>query len=74
MEVTQFTAPPPIPNNTSPAWTWRNYIQVFHLLVSVMVLASFVGSWFGFSFGIWFNKRVGSDKAIRRQSFVDWVQ
>ena len=41
--MSQFTAPLP-PNNTSPAWTWQNYIQVFHLLVSAMVLASFVGS------------------------------
>ena len=44
--ISQFTAPSP-PNNTSPAWSWQNYIQVFHLLVSVLVLASFVGSWLG---------------------------
>ena len=79
--ISQFTAPPP-PNNTGLAWSWQNYIQIFHLLVSVMVLASFVGSWFGISFGFGFKKAVpvrGSslrdgDKAIRRQGAVDWVK
>jgi hypothetical protein len=35
----------------------RIYIQVFHLLVSVMVLASFVASWFAISFRFGFNKK-----------------
>jgi hypothetical protein len=80
--ISQFAAPPP--NNTSPVWSWQNYIQVFHLLVSVMVLASFVGSWFGISFGFGLIKkpvsvrgslRDGDNKAIRsRQGAVDWVK
>ena len=79
--ISQFTAPPP-PNNTSPAWTWQNYIQVFHLLVSALIPSSFVGSWFGISFGFGFKKKAGSvrgslrdgDKAIRRRGVVDWVR
>jgi hypothetical protein len=77
--ISQFAAPPP--SNTSPAWSWQNYIQIFHLLVSVVVLASFVGSWFGISFGFGFKKAVSArgslrdgDKAIRRQGTVDWVK
>ena len=77
--ISQFTAPPP--NNTSSAWSWQNCIQVFHLLVSVIVLASFVRSWFGISFGFGFKKAVSvrgslrdGDKAIRQQGAVDWVK
>ena len=79
--ISQFATPPPL-NTTSPAWTWQNYIQVFHLLVSVIVLASFVGSWLGISFGFGFNKNGVSvrgtlrdgDKPIRRRGAVDWIK
>ena len=74
--ISQFAAPPP--NNVTSVWSWQDYIQIFHLLVSVMVLASFVGSWFGISFGFGFKKAVsargsqqGSDKV---QGAVDWVK
>ena len=48
----------------------------------MLVLASFVGSWFGISFGFGFEKKAGSvrgslrdgDKAIRRRGVVDWVR
>jgi len=77
--ISQFAAPPP--NNMGPAWSWQSYIQIFHLLVSVIVLASFVGSWFGISFGFGFKKADSvrgplrdGDKTIRRQGAVDWVK
>ena len=48
----------------------------------MLVLASFVGSWLGISFGFGFKKKAGSvrgslrdgDKAFRRQGVVDWVR
>lgn len=30
---------------------WKEYVQFFHLFVSLLVLASFIWNWFGFSFG-----------------------
>ena len=63
--MSQFTVPLP-PNNTSPGWTWQNYIQVFHLLVPVLILASFVGSWFGIRFGFGFKKKAGSVRGSLR--------
>ena len=47
----------------------------------MIVLASFVGSWFGISFGFGLKKAVSvrgspwdGDKAIRRQGALDWVK
>ena len=61
-------------NNMSPAWSWQNYIPIFLLLViMVILLASFVGSWFGITFGSGLKKAVSvrgslwdGDKVIRR--------
>ena len=73
--ISQF-APPPS-HTMTPAWSWQDYVQIFHLLVSVMVLASFIGSWFGLSFGSGLKKAVsirGGDKTTRRQGAIDWVK
>ena len=45
----------------SPAWSWQNYIPIFLLLESVIMvilLASFVGSWFGITFQVGFGLTV----------------
>ena len=71
--VSQSAAPLP-PDNTSPAWTWH----ICYFLVSLMVLASFVGNWLGISFRFGLDKKVGyvrgslrdGDKAIRRRGAV----
>ena len=74
--ISQFTAPPA--HNVMPAWSWQKYIQIFHLLISVMVLASFVASWFGISFGSRLQKAgslwVGGKSKRRRQGAVDWIK
>jgi Helix-loop-helix DNA-binding domain len=73
--ISQFAAPSP--NNMGPVWSWQDYIQMFHLLVSVMVLASFVASWLGITFGFGPKKTVSirdGNKSIRRHGVVDWVK
>ncbi|KAF8804632.1 hypothetical protein BYT27DRAFT_7106313 [Phlegmacium glaucopus] len=77
--ISQFAAPPS--SNMTPAWSLQDYVQMFHLFVSVMVLASFVGSWFGISFGSGRKRMVSvhgslrsGDKALRRQGAIDWVK
>ena len=81
--ISQFTARP-LNNMVLLGGHGRIISKFFHLLVSVIVLvllASFVGSWFGISFGFGLKKAVsvrgslrGGDKAIRRQGAVDWVK
>ena len=41
-------------------WAWKEYAQVFHLLVTLLVLVSLIGNGFGFS--------VGVDKVIKARS------
>ncbi|KAF8970448.1 hypothetical protein BDZ97DRAFT_1914739 [Flammula alnicola] len=64
--ISQFVAP----DASTPAagWAWKDYIQLFHLLVSVLVLASFIGNWLGIGFGFGFGKVVarGRSMSIRR--------
>ena len=55
----------------SSAWSWQNCIQIFYLLVSMIVFANFVRSWFGISVR---GSLQDGDKAIRRQGAVDWVK
>lgn len=72
--ISQFTAPPA--DNMAAAWSWQDYIQMFHLLVSVMVLGSFFANWFGITFGFGLKRTIfirDGDKAIRRQA-VNWVK
>ena len=73
--ISQFTTPSP--HNTTPVWSWQDCVQILHLLVSVMVLASFVGSWFGISFGFKLKKVVSlrdGDEAVRHHGAIDWVK
>jgi len=44
--VSQFVAP------TSAAWAWKEYVQLFHLIVSLLILGSFVANWLGLSVGV----------------------
>lgn len=69
----------PSANNIAPTWSWRDYAQMFHLLVSMMVLVSFVGGCFGVSFGFGLKKTISvrgylRDKVIHRQGVIDWVK
>ncbi|CAA7270264.1 unnamed protein product [Cyclocybe aegerita] len=48
--VAQFVSPSPVAMHPT-GWAWKEYVQLFHLLVSLCVLASFVASWIGFTFG-----------------------
>ncbi|KAG6810565.1 hypothetical protein H0H92_011321 [Tricholoma furcatifolium] len=41
----------PLPTESSGAWSFGYYVQVFHLLVSILVLLSFLSNWAGFKFG-----------------------
>ncbi|PPQ88539.1 hypothetical protein CVT25_009919 [Psilocybe cyanescens] len=38
--------PEPKASGVTP-WAWKEYVQIVHLVVSLLVLASFVGSWLG---------------------------
>ncbi|KAF9566552.1 hypothetical protein CPC08DRAFT_682424 [Agrocybe pediades] len=62
--VSQFVAPAP---STPPSWTWKEYVQIFHLAVSVLVLATFVGSWLGLNFGT--GKTVARGRRMSVQFF-----
>jgi hypothetical protein len=46
--VSQFVPPPSV----APVSPWKEYVQLFHLAVSFLVLASFMGNWLGFRFGV----------------------
>jgi len=62
--ISQLVAPvPPVPTG----WTWKEYVQIFHLFVSILVLASFIGSWLGLSFGI--GQTIARGRSISVQSF-----
>ncbi|KDR68370.1 hypothetical protein GALMADRAFT_146330 [Galerina marginata CBS 339.88] len=66
--VAQFVAPAG-PGPSSPAagwlgqgqghWHWQEWVQLFHLAVSVLVLASFVCSWLGVGVGLDFGRVFG---------------
>ncbi|KAF5383267.1 hypothetical protein D9615_005063 [Tricholomella constricta] len=64
----------------SDGWGLSKYIQMFHLLVSVVVLLSFVSSWIGFSFNFGKSQRSGSvlNLAVRgrreKRAAIDWVR
>ncbi|PPQ72387.1 hypothetical protein CVT26_006747, partial [Gymnopilus dilepis] len=55
--VHQFTPPPPSHSNAAQgvagggAWSWTEYMQFFHLFVSVLVLLGLVASWMGVDVG-----------------------
>ena len=81
--ISQFAAPsslPVVPG--ADAWGWKEYVQMFHLFVSIVVLASFVLSWAGITLGIGRTTRsrsvsftppnVGA-KRRRKDDVVDWV-
>ncbi|KAF8067742.1 hypothetical protein FPV67DRAFT_1493297 [Lyophyllum atratum] len=61
-------------------WGVSEYMQMFHLLVSVVVLLSFVSSWAGFSFTLGKSLRSGSvlnfARGTRREKRTksDWVR
>ena len=59
--ISQFV-PPPSPAVVAP-WAWKEYAQVFHLLVTLLVLVSLIGNWLGFSF-----LGLGVDKGIKARS------
>ena len=51
--ISQFAAPSSLPVvSGADAWGWKEYVHMFHLFVSIVVLASFVLSWAGITFGI----------------------
>ncbi|TFK41466.1 hypothetical protein BDQ12DRAFT_733008 [Crucibulum laeve] len=74
--VSQFPSATPVP---SVGWGWREYIQVFHIIVSVLVLGSLLTSWIGIT---WSKsnakKRVRSTSVSRssekKNEKVDWVK
>jgi len=47
--VSQFVAPAASPSQPA-SWAWREYVQMLHILVSCLVLVSFLGSWLGLQF------------------------
>ena len=57
--ISQFVPPPPV----VATWAWKEYAQLFHLLVTLLVLVSLVGNWFGFSV-----LGLGVDKVIKARS------
>lgn len=85
--ISQFTPPTasPLAGNSGTAmvmaaageWGWREYVQGFHLAVSLVVLASFVCSWMGLE--VTFRRKVKSPlpkgDAVRQfegKEDVDW--
>lgn len=83
--VSQFVQyPPSIAVDALSTPVWKHYVQLFHLAVSFIVLASLVGSWFGFGFTFekrgWGSKlgltsRTGKgDKDKRGKGNVDWIR
>jgi hypothetical protein len=62
--VSQFVAPQ---LTSAPAgWDWKEYVQLFHLVVSLLVLASFICSWLGLNFGREIGKVVGKRPSLRQ--------
>ena len=80
--ISQFAAPSSSPVSGADAWGWKEYVQMFHLFVSIVVLASCVLSWAGITLGIGRTRRsrsvsftppnVGAKKR-RKEEVVDWV-
>lgn len=71
--VAQFTAPVVA---ASPTWSWKEYVQLFHLLVSIIVVASFVARWIGIgsgSKGFSLLTLFSKDKR-QNQGKIDWVK
>jgi len=75
--------------STAPIPVWKHYVQLFHLAVSFIVLASLVGNWFGFGvsgFRFTFERRgwgwklgsisrTGKDDSDKRgKGDVDWIR
>lgn len=66
------------------AWAWKEYMQVLHLIVSVLVLASFVGHWLGINLTLGFGKIVAREGSLsvvaaaanknRTARFVSWPE
>ena len=64
------------------SWSWKEYMQVLHLVVSVLVLASFVGHWLGINFTLGIGKIVARERSMsmvaavanrnRKARFVSW--
>ncbi|KAF9057131.1 hypothetical protein BJ165DRAFT_1418589 [Panaeolus papilionaceus] len=52
--VSQFitSAPSPSASAMNEDWAWKEYVQIFHLGVSLMVLVMVVANWFGFNLGM----------------------
>ena len=81
--ISQFAAPSSLPVvSGADAWGWKEYVQMFHLFVSIVVLASFVLSWGGITLGIGRTTRVRSvsftppnvgAKRRRKDDVIDWV-
>ncbi|TFK41459.1 hypothetical protein BDQ12DRAFT_645918 [Crucibulum laeve] len=74
--VSQFPSATPVP---SVGWGWREYIQVFHIVVSVLVLGSLLTSWIGITWNKSdVKKRVRSASVSRssekKNEKVDWVK
>lgn len=75
--VSQFVQPPTAPSVSAPVW--KEYVQLFHLFVSLLVLASFVGNWFGFGISEFrFEKRGWGWRLIRKgkdeKGDEDWIR
>ena len=81
--ISQFAAPSSLPVVLgTDAWGWKDYVQMFHLFVSIVVLASFVLSWAGITLGIGRTTRSRSvsftppnigAKRRRKEEVVDWA-
>ncbi|KAF8906758.1 hypothetical protein CPB84DRAFT_362576 [Gymnopilus junonius] len=49
--IAQFTPPTNATQLMVNGWSWQEYVQLFHLFVSVLVLVGFVASWMGLDLG-----------------------
>jgi hypothetical protein len=64
--ISQFVAPQ---LSSAPAgWDWKEYVQLFHLLVSLLVLAC---SWLGLSFGREIGKDIGKRPSLGQYQYDD---
>ncbi|KAF9003353.1 hypothetical protein BDQ17DRAFT_499758 [Cyathus striatus] len=73
--ISQFT--PPSPSSVAGSWGWKEWAQMFHLVVSVLVLASFAASWIGASARRKVSiKKTVSVGVVRTQAGkeVDWAR
>ena len=64
--VSQFVAPQLSSLSAPAGWEWKEYVQLFHLFVSLLVLASFICSWLGLSFGREIGKVIGKRPSLRQ--------